>query len=309
MIRLLTLSFLYFITSCASGQVLYVKTFGNPVDKPAIFLHGGPGYNCASFEATTAQKLADTGLFVMVYDRRGEGRSTDANATYTYQETFDDIIEICRSRKIEKVTMIAHSFGGIVATLFAESYPEMVQSVILVGAPMNLQESFITIRNNAKAAYEAKGDSLNRYYVDMLATMDTTSLQYSSYCFVHAMQSGLYKTKQPTEEAKSIYALFATDSILKTFAAKMTQKAPAGFWENEKYTTVNLTEKLKKLKTSGVKFYALYGKEDGLYSPKQISDLEAILGKENLLYLDNCSHSVFVDQQTLFIDAVKKWAQ
>ncbi|MFT6246723.1 MAG: proline iminopeptidase, partial [Crocinitomicaceae bacterium] len=45
------------------AQDLYVKTFGDSLDTPTIFIHGGPGYNCATFEATTAEKLASKGFY------------------------------------------------------------------------------------------------------------------------------------------------------------------------------------------------------------------------------------------------------
>jgi proline iminopeptidase len=46
------------------------------------------------FEATTAQPLADKGFYVIVYDRRGEGRSLDSTATFTYREAITDLNEI-----------------------------------------------------------------------------------------------------------------------------------------------------------------------------------------------------------------------
>ena len=55
--------------------------------------------------------------------------------------------------------------------------------------------------------------------------------------------------------------------------------------------------------------YGIYGKEDGLYSEQQISKLAEMLGINNLLYLENCSHSVFIDQQTLFIESVVRWTR
>ena len=53
------------------------------------------------------------------------------------------------------------------------------------------------------------------------------------------------------------------------------------------------------------KIYALYGKDYGLYSVDKVDQLSQIIGKNNLMYLDNCSHNVFIDQQTSFIDYLK----
>lgn len=59
----------------ATAAEIYSAAYGKASDPAVIFLHGGPGYNSLDFEVTTAQKLADQGFYVIVYDRRGEGRS------------------------------------------------------------------------------------------------------------------------------------------------------------------------------------------------------------------------------------------
>lgn len=296
-------------TVFAYGQSIYTKTFGNSKDKPIIFLHGGPGYNCVNFEATTAQQLADKGFFVIVYDRRGEGRSKDPNAKFTFKETFEDLSAIYKAYDLKKTILVGHSFGGIIATLFAEINPQNVQSIVLVGAPVSLQSTFKNILSKSKSIYQIKKDSVNLNYISMLEKMDTTSIQYSSFCFGHAMQNGFYSPKNPTADAKIIYAKFRTDTSLIKYAFKMTYEAPQGFWNSEKYTTIDLTENLQSLQKQDINIFGLYGKEDGLYSNQQITELENIIGTSNLKYFDNCSHSVFIDQQTQFIEAIDNWTK
>lgn len=305
---LFILTNLFLIAVFTNGQNLYIKTFGKANDKAIIFLHGGPGYNCASFESTTAQPLSDKGFFVIVYDRRGEGRSKDPKATYTFQETFDDLNHIYEQYGLKKSTLIGHSYGGVIATFFAGSYPDKIQSIVFVGAPVSLQESFKTIIAKSKNIYASKKDSSNLHYITMLESMDTTGIDYSSYCFRHAMQNGFYSVKNPTDESKSIYSKFRADTLIK-YASQMTSAAPMGFWKNEKYTTIDLTASIKSLQTKKIRLYGLYGKEDGLYSAEQVQKLQNLLGDSNLKYLDNCSHSVFIDQQTQFLEAIKNWAR
>jgi pimeloyl-ACP methyl ester carboxylesterase len=214
--KLKTLGLLLFLMvgQLTFGQSIYTKTFGNTKDKPIIFLHGGPGYNCVNFETTTAQQLADKGFYVIVYDRRGEGRSEDLNAQFTFQETFDDLNAIYQKYGLTKSTLIGHSFGGVIATLFAEKY-----------------------------------------------------------------------------------------------ASQSTYQAPQGFWKNEKYTTIDLTANLKNLQAGKIKIYGLYGKDDGLYSADQVQELKNRLGTDHVKYFDNCSHYVFIDQQSQFIDAIEAWTK
>lgn len=306
---IITSAIFLFTTIFAFGQSIYTKTFGNIKDKPIIFLHGGPGYNCVNFEVTTAQQLADKGFFVIVYDRRGEGRSKDASSKFTFNETFDDLNTLYQKYNLEKATLIGHSFGGIVATLFAENYPKKVTSIILVGAPVSLQETFTNIISKSKEIYKSKKDSINLNYVVILENMDKASIEYSSYCFGHAMKNGFYTPKNPTTEAKTIYSKFKSDTLLIKYASQMSHNAPQGFWKNEKYTTIDLSKNIKELQKQKIKIFGLYGNDDGLYSSQQIADLQNLIGSNNVKYFENCSHNVFIDQQTQFIDALKLWTK
>jgi len=293
----------------AFSQELYIKTFGNKSDKALIFLHGGPGYNCSNFEVLAAEELSKSGFFVITYDRRGEGRSTDKNAKFTFQESFDDINSIYRKYNLTKANLIGHSFGGILATLYAENNADKVESIFYVGAPISLQETFKSIIAKVKTIYTEKKDEANLKYVSMLEQMDSTNIQYGSYCFVHAMQNGFYTPKKPSAEAMALYANFATDPVLKANASQMTYEAPQGFWKNESYTTLDLYTNVESLKTKNIKLFGLYGKEDGLFSEAQVMKLKDIIGENNLHYLDNCSHNVFVDQRSEFIKAIQNFSK
>ena len=134
-----------------------------------------------------------------------------------------------------------------------------------------------------------------------------TLLANSSFCFLHAMQAGLYSPDSPSVEAKALYGRFATDSLLLAHARDMGYAGPQGFWKNEAYTTLNLWPLLGKLKAAGMPVFGIYGKEDGLYSRAQLRRLEQHVGEANLAYLDHCSHNPFVDQQPIFLALLRGW--
>lgn len=307
--RSIILLFTILIALTASAEELKVNTYGNSEDNAIIFLHGGPGYNAANFDITTAQRLSENSFFVIVYDRRGEGRNETLEAKFTFDETFDDINWIMEKYGVEKTSFIGHSFGGIVATKYAEKFPDKVETIYLVGAPVSLQETFKTIITTVKKIYEEKNDATNLNYVKMFENMDTTSIQYSSYCFMHAMQNGFYTTKTPTEEAKEQYKMLQSDKEMIALNKQMNFKAPAGFANNESYTTIDLTEGIDNVMKQDIEVYGIYGKEDGLFSEEQVNSLAEQIGEDNMLYLDNCSHNVFVDRQTEFIEAIVEWSK
>ena len=93
-----------------NAQTIYSKAFGDSSNKALIFLHGGPGYNSASFEATACQELSEHGFYVITYDRRGEGRSIDKDTSFTFIETFEDLNSILDQYNLESATLIGHSF-------------------------------------------------------------------------------------------------------------------------------------------------------------------------------------------------------
>lgn len=289
------------------GQQLYIQTYGDPKDKPLLFLHGGPGYNSVLFERSTAEELAGNGFFVIVYDRRGEGRSVDSEAKFTFEESFEDILTIVRKHELDQVTLLGHSFGGVLGVLFAQKYPTIANQVILIGAPVSMQESFQTIIQSSKSLYEQKMDNVNLQYIQMLEKMDRNSLEFSSYCFAHAMQNGFYATKKPSDEAKAIYTRLQADPTFQQLASQMSREATLGFWKNEQYTSIDLSASIQLLQASGVAVYGMYGQEDGLFAPAQLENLKNILGSERVKYLENCSHNVFSDQQRIFIDVLNEW--
>ena len=116
---------------------LYVRSFGDPSRPAIVFLHGGPGYNCASFEITAAPILARD-FRVVVYDQRGCGRSPTGTADcYTFERSLADLSAVITSQGLRRPHFIGHSFGGAIALKFAETHPDALGTVVLVGAPVS----------------------------------------------------------------------------------------------------------------------------------------------------------------------------
>lgn len=273
------------------------------------FFMGGPGYNAVSFELSTAKALSENGFYVICYDRRGEGRSSNSKARYTFEETFKDIDSIYKNFQLSSATLVGHSFGGIIATLYAEKHPLKTKAIVLVSTPMSLQETFKTILESSKSIYLSTNNIENLRYIAMLEKMDTHTLEYSSYCFRHALQNGFYQTKKPTTDALRIYKRVQDNPLFYQYSSQMTYSAPAGFWKNEAYTSLDLQHPIQTILKHNIPVFGLYGKEDGLFSDNQIYTLGNLIDKKNIKYLEHTAHSVFIDQQTSFINTLKKWVK
>lgn len=302
---ILHLIFVLFCQISYGQDSFYNKAYGNVSNPAIIFLHGGPGYNAFSFEFSTAQELADNGFYVIVYDQRGCGRTkSDTNSLYTFEEAFADLDNIYIKHNVKTATLIGHSFGGTLGVLYANNSPEKVESLILVGSPLSYQMTFKHIITKCKKIY-SENSSPQLQYIEMLEKMDTTSLEYSSYSFMHAMSNGFYKTKNPSAKSKTINDSLMNNSMA-FYLSNMTREPVSGFFEKEHYTTLNLSSNLTELKGK-IKVFGIYGQEDGLFDSKQITLLQSILGSDNFTLVENASHNVFIDQQDVFISQIKKY--
>ncbi len=139
----------------------------------------------------------------------------------------------------------------------------------------------------------------------MLEKMDTTTLEYSSYSFMHAMSNGFYKAQNPSAKSKIIYDKLMNNSMA-SYLSNMTREPVSGFFAKEQYTTLNLTSNLTELKVK-INVFGIYGLEDGLFDSEQIALLQSILGSEKFTLVENASHSVFIDQPDVFIYQIKKY--
>ena len=293
------------VLSHLAAQTLNVQTFGDPAAPPVVYIHGGPGYNSVPFERLVADSLAAAGLYVLSYDRRGEGRHESIPARHDFAQSITDLDSILNAFEVESAVLIGHSFGGMVATKFAISHPDRVKALALLGAPISVGASLSHIERTVTDIYRANNDTVNLAYIDMLADMDTTSMMYASYCFSHALQAGLYRSDSIDDYATSLYQRFATDSLLMEYGPKFGMGAAFGFWSTEKYTTIDLSAELRQIVDNRVPVVGLYGEEDGLYPASQLEHLGELIGPDKVTILENCSHNVFIDRQATFIRYIK----
>src|SRR5690606_5507311 len=108
---------------------LYVERVG-PVGAPTVyFLHGGPGYNAASFREIAGGELEE--LDVVYADQRGAGRSTGEGGS-DVALLAADVFAVMDALGIARATLLAHGFGALVALRAARTAPERVERLVLV---------------------------------------------------------------------------------------------------------------------------------------------------------------------------------
>ncbi|HOO59658.1 MAG TPA: alpha/beta hydrolase [Candidatus Mcinerneyibacteriales bacterium] len=139
------------------GEVsLFYKSSGEGV--PVIVLHGGPGFG---FHYLEPHLSFLTQKFKLIYfDQRGCGRSSEEEpGRITFDRLVDDIEILRNELKLERVNILGHSFGALLALEYAKRYPDRCGSLVLAGAaPM--KSAYLPKKNDfSRLSYKEQ----NRY--------------------------------------------------------------------------------------------------------------------------------------------------
>ncbi|MEA3150308.1 MAG: proline iminopeptidase [Gammaproteobacteria bacterium] len=111
---------------------IYYEESGNPLGKPAIFLHGGPG---AGSDRRARQFFDPLHYRIVVFDQRGCGRSRPS-ASLVENTTWHLVADIERLRRhlnIERWLVFGGSWGSTLALAYSEAHPERVSEIVLRG--------------------------------------------------------------------------------------------------------------------------------------------------------------------------------
>jgi esterase len=106
--------------------MLYSKIEGS--GKPLLIIHGFLGMS--DNWKTLGTQFASEGLEVHILDLRNHGRSFHSDE-FSYELMVQDVFEYCQTHTLENVNIIGHSMGGKVGMLFATTYPEKVEKLVV----------------------------------------------------------------------------------------------------------------------------------------------------------------------------------
>jgi len=143
-----------FVTTADSVRLFY-RVVGSARDT-IVAIHGGPGVDLESIYGDFA-RLARRHT-VIFYDQRGTGRSDlPDKAHLTAERQIADLEAIREHFKLGRMTLIAHSYGPLLAATYAIAHPDRVRRMVLL-APVPPRQ----------------GDLWARFRQTMAARMDST---------------------------------------------------------------------------------------------------------------------------------------
>jgi proline iminopeptidase len=113
-----------------ANTVFHSQTFGNPTHPLVLVLHGGPGGDYRSL--LPLQALADR-FFVVFYDQQGSGLSPRRPyESLGLESAIKDVgLFVAHYGKGQKVHLIGHDWGGMLAAAYATRNPQHIASLTL----------------------------------------------------------------------------------------------------------------------------------------------------------------------------------
>jgi len=163
------------------GVRLFVEERGT--GSPVIVIHGGPGMDHGSLAADLAP-LARRHR-VIYYDQRGGGRSTlpADTALLTIDHHVRDLEALRQHLGLDKVTLIAHSFGPAIAAQYAIHYPQHVERMIFLSPIPPVKGKFFeeygaSLMKRLTDQQRARGQELQKAYDTAPADAQATCREY-----------------------------------------------------------------------------------------------------------------------------------
>jgi proline iminopeptidase len=122
--------------STADDIDIFYRVYGKPLGSGAstiVVIHGGPGEHMQWYVRDLEFLVREH--TVIYYDQRGGGRSElpEDTTALTIQHHVADLEAVRQHFGLERMTLVAHSFGPGLAALYAIAHPERVERMRFIG--------------------------------------------------------------------------------------------------------------------------------------------------------------------------------
>jgi len=110
---------------------IYYETHGDP-SEPAIVLIRGLGTQLIEWPPALIDALTAAGLYVVAFDNRDAGLSSEFSAPYSLADMAGDVVGLLDHLDIARAHVFGISMGGMIAQHVAFAHPERMASLISV---------------------------------------------------------------------------------------------------------------------------------------------------------------------------------
>ncbi len=272
----------------SDGRKLTYRKIGHG---PVLICHpGGPGFSAAYFSDLAA--LWEQYTLIMLNPRGTGGSNRPANPrAYQIEDYMDDVEALRAHLGLERMQLLGHSRGGVVAMAYAARHPGKVRRLVLASTLAR----FASEQESAMHAGMEKR-ATEPWYQDAVAALEAeqagqfkTDEELSKLVF---RELPLYFAHFGTVEAGYLDSL-KSDDVINADALRL--------FNNEIFTTFDLRSELPNITAPTL---VITGDEDFICGPMCAEEICAGIGGARMVVVGDAGHLLFIEQPQSFHDEV-----
>jgi pimeloyl-ACP methyl ester carboxylesterase len=271
----------------ADGRQLTYRKLGHG---PVLICHpGGPGYSSTYFSDLAG--LWERYTLVMINPRGtgGSDRPSDSRA-YRIEDYVSDVEELRQHLGLERVLLLGHSHGGVVAQAYAAEHPGRVRRLVLAS-------TLARFGPESEAAMREGMDKRSNqpWYADAVAALE-------------AEQAGAFEAGEQLDDLlfKELPLYFAhygavEAGYLDTLRRESVNADALRLFNREIFETFDLRDRLPKITAPTL---VITGEEDFICGPLCAAEICAGIPGARQVLVGDSGHYIFVEQPQAFHDEV-----
>jgi non-heme chloroperoxidase len=118
-------------TRLSAGPQVHYAEQGDPGGEAIVFVHGWPD---SWFSFSRVLPLLPARHHAYAFDQRGFGDSESPSCCYAIDDLATDVVAFLDAVHVERATLVGHSLGSFIARRAAETHPERVTRLVLIGS-------------------------------------------------------------------------------------------------------------------------------------------------------------------------------
>jgi proline iminopeptidase len=282
----------------AGGVLIYYKVLG--AGEPLVVVHGGPGASHDYF-LPYLLPLAKTNRLIFI-DERGSGRSEKLEdpSGYTVENMVEDLEAVRVALGLGKITLLGHSYGGVLAQAYAFKYQKNLSHLILCStfhSTQQLNDVFQTMMANMTPELRGRIEKMEQAGL-FGKGKDFEKNRYSADYMVAAWGEGYFPY---------LYGQRPDPSFDPAAMGNMSWDLYRAMWGSNGEFVVdgNLVsvEYADRLGSIHVPTLITVGDHDQI-DPSVSRDMQTKIPGSTLVVLPESGHMTFVDQPGMFLKVV-----
>lgn len=269
------------------GVPFYYEVSGD--GEPVVVLHGGPGLSHKYLYPQIDSLLSNDNQLIF-YDQRASGWSGGIEDTLSLNiDVFvEDLEQIRLKLGIEKLNLMGHSFGGLLAMYYGIKYPDNLKSIILV--------------DSDAASWELRTPYQIQTIRSRLTDADWKAME-------DLEKQGAFTNKDPVLIDKYFRIFLSSYFANPANVAKLDLGFDSKLVEKNEITSMHIRDNLAKydihseLKKITCPVLVMIGRQS-VFSVESAGAIDASLPNSTLKIFEDCGHFEYIEQPAQFKSVV-----